>query len=217
MYRFSSLLFFTLSLFLVSCNSDDNGDNSEEQEADVGFFALQVGNKWTYNYFRVDIQSGELTNLGGTEEVEITGEEIIDGETVFTVTTTTTDEANTCSICNQDPLVTAKVKDSLGYLVEIGVEIKFSSVSTVDYLVQEQGFGDIYRVLKVNEVLISVPAGQFVSKDNERYALDSDGNRFDGQDNLYYADGIGEVRQTMSGVTQEHIIFEKQLISYSIQ
>ena len=217
MYRFSSLIFFTLSILLVSCNSDDNDNISEEQEADAGFFALQVGNKWTYNYFRVDNQSGELTNLGGTEEVEITNEESTNGETIYTVKTTTIDEANTCSICNHDPLVTTKVKDSLGFLVEVGGEIKFSSISTTDYLVQRQGFGDIYRVLKDNEVLITVPAGQFSALDNERYAIDSDGNRFDGQDNLYYSEGIGEVRQTMSTVTLNRIIFEKQLISYSIQ
>ena len=109
------------------------------------------------------------------------------------------------------------MKDSLGFLVEVGGEIKFSSISTTDYLVQRQGFGDIYRVLKDNEVLITVPAGQFSALDNERYAIDSDGNRFDGQDNLYYSEGIGEVRQTMSTVTLNRIIFEKQLISYSIQ
>ncbi len=217
MYRFFVFLFLTGAFIFTSCNKDDETAPEEQQQSDSGFFALKVGNTWTYNYFRRNTQTGELTNLGGVEEVEITREEIENNETIFTVQINTSDPNNSCSVCNHDPMLTLKVKDSLGYLVEVGGEIKFSSISTVDYLVRQQEFGDIYRVLKENEVLITVPAGQFSALNNERYAIDPDGNRFNGRDNLYYADGIGEVRQTISGVVIERIIFEKQLISYSIQ
>lgn len=217
MYRCFVFLFLTSALLFTSCNKDDASAPEEEQQSDAGFFALQVGNTWTYNYFRRDSQTGELTNLGGVEEVEITHEEIVNNETLFTVQINTSDPNNSCSACNHDPMLTLKVKDSLGYLVEVGGEIKFSSINTADYLVKRQEFGNIYRVLKENEVLITVPAGQFSALNNERYAIDTDGNRLDGKDNLYYADGIGEVRQTISTVIQERIIFEKQLISYSIQ
>jgi hypothetical protein len=216
MYKFICL-FLVFSFLLVSCNKDDGDSTAQEQEVDAGFFALQVGNSWVYNYFWVDRDTGELTNAGGIETVEITDEEVIDGATIFTMRTTTVDENNTCGICNNDPVVITKVKDSVGYLVEVGGPILFSSVNRQDFLISSQEFGDIYRVLKPNEVLITVPAGQFVSLDNERYAIDPDGNRFDGQDNLYYADGIGEVRQTFSGTTILRIIFEKQLMSYTVQ
>lgn len=216
MYRFI-YLFFAFSFLLVSCNNDDGNETPQEQETDSGFFALQVGNVWVYNYFRADNDTGELINQGGTETVEIIDEEMIGGEAIFTMRTTTVDNNNTCAICNEDPLVITKVKDSLGYLVEIDGPILFSSMSTEDFLVSSQGFGDIYRVLKPNEVLVTVPAGQFATKDNERYAIDLEGNRFAGQDNLYYADGVGEIRQTISTVNALRILYEKQLISYTVQ
>jgi len=216
MYRFICL-FLAFSFLLVSCNKDDGDNTPQEQEVDAGFFGLQVGNEWVYNYFWVNNDTGELTNMGGIETVDITDEEVIDGETIFTMRTTTVDENNTCGICNDDPVVITKVKDSVGYLVEVGGPILFSSVNRQDFLISSQGFGDIYRVLKENEVLITVPAGQFVSLDNERYAIDSNGDRYNGQDNLYYSEGVGEVKQTFSTVTSLRILYEKQLMSYTVQ
>lgn len=215
MYRFICLI-VAFSFLLVSCNKDDGDNAPQEQEIDAGFFALQVGNEWVYNYFWVDNDTGELTNMGGIETVEITDEEVMDGETIFTMRTTTVDN-DTCPVCNNDPVVVRKLKDSLGYLVEVDGSTLFSSLNTEDFLVYSEEFGDVYRVLKLNEVLITVPAGQFTTKDNERYALDPDGNRFDGQDNLYYADGIGEVRQTFSSVHNLRIVYERQLMSYTVQ
>ena len=216
MYRFICL-FLASSFLFVSCNKDDGDKAAQEQEADAGFFALQVGNSWVYNYFRVDNDTGELINQGGTETVEIIDEEVIGEETIFTMRTTTVDDDDSCAICHENPLFTKKVKDSLGYLVEIDGETIFSSVNTEDFLVSSQGFGDIFRVLKPNEVLITVPAGQFTTKDNERYAIDPDGNRYNGQDNLYYADGVGEIKQTISTVTNLRILYEKHLVSYTVQ
>jgi hypothetical protein len=155
--------------------------------------------------------------VGALEEVKITAEEVVDGETLFTMQITTTDPDQNCNICNHDPMLTIKVKDSLGYLVEVGGPIKFSSQNPDDFIITDQEWGTVYRVLEPNEVLLTVPAGQFVSKSNQRYAIDPDGNRFDGQDNLYYADGIGEIKQTFSTVISLRILFEKHLISYSVQ
>lgn len=216
MYRFI-FLFFAFSFLLGSCKKDDGDTASEQEVVDAGFFALQVGNSWVYNFFRVDAQTGDLENVGATETVKITDKEIVNDETIFTMEIATVDENNTCTVCNDNPMEIKKVKDSLGYLVEVNGPIIFSSSNTNDYLILSQEFGDIYRVLKPNEVHITVPAGQFVSKDNERYAIDPDGNRFDGQDNLYYADGIGEIRQTISTVTNARIIYEKHLMSYTVQ
>jgi len=216
MYRYS-LLFLTLFFLIISCNKDDNGSTSEEQEADSGFFALEVGNKWAYHYFRRDNETGELTNVGALEEVEITGEEVINGETLYTVQINTSDPNNTCPICNNDPMLTTKVKDSLGYLVEVGGPIKFSSENTEDYIITDEEWGTVYRVLEPNEVQITVPVGQFVCKSNLRYAILPNGERSEGQDNLFYADGIGEVRQTFSTVNSLRILYEKHLVSYSVQ
>ena len=211
------LLFLSFSLLLISCNKDEGEDSTEQQEVDAGFFALQVGNSWVYNYFRVNSETGELSNLGATETMEVIDEEAIGEEVVFTLKTTTIDTENSCGPCNTSPEYTFKVKDSLGYLVEVDGPILFSSINDEDYLVLSQEFGDIFRVLKPNEVLITVPAGQFVTKDNERYAIDPEGNRFDGQDNVYFAEGIGEIRQTISTVASQRIIYEKQLMSYNVR
>jgi len=211
------LLLLAFSFLFLSCNKDDGNTTSDNQGQDAGFFALKVGNSWVYNYFRVNSETGELSNLGATETIEVIDEEAIGEEVVFTLKTTTIDTENSCGPCNTSPEYTFKVKDSLGYLVEVDGPILFSSINDEDYLVLSQEFGDIFRVLKPNEVLITVPAGQFVTKDNERYAIDPEGNRFDGQDNLYFAEGIGEIRQTISTVSTQRIIYEKQLMSFNVQ
>lgn len=216
MYRVL-LLFLSFSVLFVSCKKDDGNDVPQEQEVDAGFFALQVGNSWVYNYFRLDSNTGDLINVGATETVEITSEEEIGGETIFTMRTTTVDDDDTCVLCNNDPIVITKVKDSLGYLVEVDGPIVFSSINTRDYKIASFEYGDIYQVLNPNEVSISVPAGQFVVKDNERYAVKPDGTLFDGRSNLYYAEGIGAIRETYSGVTHLRILFERHLMSYTVQ
>ncbi|MEM7185729.1 MAG: hypothetical protein AAF466_03635 [Bacteroidota bacterium] len=215
MYRFSWLLLSFLLVF-SSCNNEDD-QVQDEQTADSGFFALKVGNKWAYNFFRVNSQTGELTNLDALEEVEITQEEVIGQETFFTMKITTSDPNNVCAVCNEETTIIKQVKDSLGYLVEVSGPILFSSESNVDYLIRTEEWGSIYRVLLPNEVLVDVPAGQFVSKDNQRYAIFPDGERSNGEDNLYFAEGIGEIKQTFSGVNSNRILYEKQLVSYSVE
>lgn len=210
-----SLLILSLCVVLTSCNKDDS-TNPEPETAETNFFALKVGNKWTYNFFRVDNQTGELINIDAVEEVEITEEEQIGDDTIYTMEINTSDPNNVCSVCNEEATRIKQVKDSLGYLVEVGGPILFSSENNVDYLVRSEEWGTVYRVLLPSEVLITVPAGQFVSKDNQRYAIFPNGERSNGQDNLFYADGIGEIKQTFSGVNTLRILYEKQLVSYSV-
>jgi len=134
---------------------------------------------------------------------------------IFTLKTTTID-GGSCVFCNDEPIVMTKIKDSLGYLVEVGGPIIFSSTNEEDYQTASYAYGTIFKVLKQNEVLITVPAGQFVTKDNERNTVKPDGTRFEGTDNNYFTDGIGEIRQTYSGVTRKKIIHERQLISFNL-
>ncbi len=214
MYRFSFLALL-LALITISCNKDDD-QILDDQAAEPNFYALKVGNSWKYKFLRLNGATGELVDSQATEEVEITGEEVIEGETVYTMTINTSDPLGACGICNSETTTTKKVKDSLGFLVEVGGPIIFSSENDQDYVIAQEEWGTVYRVLLPNEVLVTVPAGQFVSKDNQRYVILQDGQRAEGQDNLFYAEGIGEVRQTISGVNTLRIFYEKQLVSYSV-
>ena len=213
MYRISFLV-LSLAVMFSSCNKDDD-QLLDDQALEPNFYGLKVGNSWKYKFLRLNGATGELVDSQATEEVEITAEEVIDGETVYTMTINTSDPLGACGICNSETTATRKVKDSLGFLVEVGGPIIFSSENDQDYVIAEEEWGTVYRVLLPNEVLITVPAGQFVAKDNQRYAILQDGQRAEGQDNLFYAEGIGEIRQTISGVNTPRIFYEKQLVSYS--
>ncbi|MBZ0327536.1 MAG: hypothetical protein K8F54_08040 [Altibacter sp.] len=211
MYRFS---FFTiaLTLLLTSCSKSDEPGNLQEQQ-EANFYALKVGNSWSYSYFTID-HNGDLQNIGVEEDVEIVAETVIDNETYFTVQTTT---VGSCTVCDDEGVTVKKVKDSLGYLVTLEGDILFSNDNTNSYLIHENPWGDVYGVLSADLVEVVVEAGVFTAVRNEVYAIDPNtGDPFIGKDDNLYADGIGLVKRNYHGVSSGQLILERHLIAYQI-
>ena len=209
-------MIFTISILLISCNKDDTSPQGQ-QVVEESFFALKVGNSWIYNFFRPIYMTGVLENVGVQVEVEVTEETTTMENRYYTIQTTTIgNDSFECIVCEENGVSTLQVRDSLGYLIDGSGNILFSSENTQDYLVASHSWGDVYKVLRENEVLVTVPAGQFSCLLNEKYVINPDGEIFDGRAHQYFSEGVGEIKRTFVFVTSGSLIIEKQLISFSI-
>ncbi|MAP55162.1 hypothetical protein [Altibacter sp.] len=197
----------------TSCKDDDATD---DQSGSENFYALKIGNTWTYNYFYRIGDSDDFENLNVTEKVEITGTTTENTETYFVFTTTTTGDTTHCPLCPDEGVTNRKLRDSLGFLVdEIGA-IYFSRESVSDYLISENEWGNVYGVLQPENFSIEVPAGQFSCLNNEVYAILDDGTSSQGRDEIYYSDGIGYIFRKSSTVNNPQHMWEKRLMSYEL-
>ena len=209
-------MIFTISILLISCNKDDTSPQGQQVVED-NFFALKVGNSWIYNFFRPNNSTGVLENVGVQVEVEVTEETTIIENRYYTIQTTTLGNDNgECPLCGENGVSTLQVRDSLGYLIDGSGNILFSSENTQDYLVASHSWGDVYKVLRENEVLVTVPAGQFSCLLNEKYAINPNDSLYAGRAHQYFSEGVGEIKRTFVFVISGSLILEKQLISFSI-
>lgn len=216
MYRVS---YFLLALVLFSCKSDDETVVEQRSEGDI-FYGLQVGNEWNYDYFKVDANE-ELVNTGVKQHVEITSESLIDGENLYyTLTKTTTGNSipSNCAICPDDGTEISRVRDSVGFLINLDGRILFSSQSTQEVVTGPLGhIGTINIQLVPGTPQITVPAGTFETLDNEIFGRDIVGERFPSTYNIYYSPGVGEIKETTGPVSTQNKLYEKQLVSYTVQ
>jgi len=211
MFRFCFVLCFVF--LLSSCESESEPQEDLETS---NFYALTVGNSWTYNYYRPNNQTGELDLLNAVEEILITEETEIDGEPFFEYQKTISNNDD-CSICPDNGVYLEHVRDSIGYLINQDGVIRFAHKNIEDYLISENLWGDIYGVLSILPETISVQAGDFTAINNKRYGVSpSEDNTYEGSDNKYYSNGIGLVKETIGTVIQYNIVLEKHLASYII-
>lgn len=206
------------SLFLfTSCNKDEENQTPEEQQqAEESFFALKVGNSWTYNYYRRVVNPDGLELLDVEEIVKVTEEMIVNNETYYTIQKTTSGDGS-CGVCEENGVSTMQVRDSVGYLINIEGDILYSSESKTDYLIAEEDWGTIFGVLLPGMEDIEVDAGTFTAINNQWYAIDpSDGSEYFGRIDWHYADGVGEIKRTFVGVIAGQFIYEKRLASFDL-
>jgi len=207
-------LFF--SLFFIACNNDDDAQNEQEID-DAGYFALKIGNNWTYEYFQRIGQTDDFETMGIIEAVLITETTDIDGETYFVFQSTTTGNDNGALDIPENGITTKNKRDSLGYFIEQNHHILFSNENLDDYLISENEWGDIYGVLLEGTEQVNVPAGTFLCNQNEIYALLApDGEISPGRDRVYFSDEKGEVFREYSGVGSDLHRWEKRLASFEI-
>ncbi len=201
MNKFSIFLLLFTAIVFISCSDDD--EKTEIVENEANYFALKVGNSWTYNVYRYNggAMEYEETDLKITNSIVNT--ETINGEIYFTFETTS-EGITECQYCIDD-LGNNSVRDSLGYLVDTEGAIKFSSIETDPYLISSENFGDIFGVYRKQTAAVDTPAGEFFGVDyNERYLVQPDGTTAPGKDGAYYGkEGQGLVVKTVSFVSSE--------------
>lgn len=207
-----------ISLVFIGCNNDDNS-SSNEQEIAENFYALKIGNKWKYEYFDRIAQTDEFESTGVIEEVEIVETTIVNGETFYVFQSTTTGNINNYPPCAPaNGIIYLNKRDSLGYLIDNNHHILFSNENLNEYLISENLWGDIYGELKPEIETINMPLGSFECRKNEIFAVLSQNEEIaPGINNYFYAENIGEIFKTFSGVSNPLYMWEKRLIEYQVQ
>lgn len=209
------LLVLALIFVVTSCNMDNNVTQQEQATEDPGFFALRVGNTWTYEYYS-HLGQGQPFSFNVFDTVEITGTSEMNENTYFIMETTTEGNGGSCGLCPDDGTTVLFVRDSIGYLVTNFGEILFSSESTEDYLQSENDWGDVYRVLLEEPENVIVEAGAFECLNNQRYAILPDGTMSNGTDDLFFSEGVGEIKRTYAGVSTGRLFYDRRLKSFEI-
>jgi len=215
-------LFVAITFAILACNSDDNINPLEEEVAvaeDVGFYALKIGNSYSYlGYKRDGVLADDLMELNGIEySLTITDTAIIDGEKYFERTFFTTGNDSDSSVFPLNGESIDYVRDSIGYLINSDGEILFSQTNPADYLITDQDWGDLFGVFNSEVVDIEAPAGTFSCYGNTLYAILTDTTEpAPGRAKRFYSDGIGFVTEHMGGVSNPVHIWETRLASYSV-
>ncbi|GGG41941.1 hypothetical protein [Bizionia arctica] len=213
-----SICFIT---FLLSCNSDDdsqNQDQNQQEEESPGFYALEVGNSWTYKSFQYNLTEDAYYETDIQDAVSITGKEEISGNTYFVFRTETTgnnDPENPVS--NPNGIKFEYLRELEGDLVNETNDIVFTSTDYTEQIVYETSWGIVYDKLATDLATVEVPAGTFQSYDKERYAKSPEGDLFPALDHIYYSEGIGLISDSMSFVSQDKPFIVRRLSSYLVQ
>ena len=210
------IFLLTISTLLFSCNDDEASkpETSEEEN----FYALKVGNTWTYDFFKRVDDTDEFEFDGVTSKYTIIEELEIDNENYFKFQINTEGNDNSTAFYPENGISNLIVRDSLGYLITSDSKILFSRVERNPYLIDEIG-----EVLKIfGELLlqngdISVPAGNFTTLENRVFAINNDNNEeYAGTNSVNFVDGVGEVFTTCSTVSNPNHIWEKRLVSFNL-
>jgi hypothetical protein len=188
MNKFSILLVaFCLILFL-SCSNDDDVTETPIEEAN--YYALSVGNSWTYNVFRYDAMTMEYVEQDFLVNGKITQTELINGEIYYNMESTI-EGTGTCDIC-LDVIGNKSLRDSLGYLIDSNGSRTFTIEDTEPYLISQESFGDVYGEYDPSVTNLSTPLRDFENIDyNKTYAVFEDGSISAGTEKTYYKNGEG--------------------------
>lgn len=213
-------VFCFVCIICTSCtNDDDNTSISQEEEIEeVGFYNLQVGNTWTYEYFnreQFNDESSEFVTTGTIEEREIIAKTEVNGEMIYTFQVISVFGGNDIFTEFNEEIATYQVKDSLGYLVRIDEGILFSSENNEEYFIRSEGFGDIFGVLLDTPENIEVPAGNFNCSVNESFVRAiPDGEPFPGRNDSLMTEEVGEILARISFVSTPFHFIERRLVSF---
>lgn len=211
-------IFFYVCLIalVISCTSNDDS-SSQTQQTESNFYALTVGNKWVYKNYKYNNTTETYEYCGVIDSVSIIGTELINGNKYFKFRRWTTGNEENIAFCNPNGEHFELLRDSLGYLIRDDGSIKYMNNDYDPLLVRREGFGNFYYQLQLETQDIVTEAGTFESLDMEHYIIDTEGERLPGQNDYFYSDGIGNVFDTSSYVSNPIPAIERRLDSYVVQ
>lgn len=201
---------------IFSCENEPVFDNENNE---VNFYALEVGNSWVYKSQRYDASAQEYRDNGVIDHVSIVGTEVIKGNTYYKFRTETTgnDGRERVELNNPNGVKFEYFRELDGNLINEEGEIKFTNNNYEERLVKENNWGNIYEILVEGSTTIKVEAGEFDCINSERYAITPNGDRPPGLDRFYYASGFGLIYDTISYVSNSTPVIIRSLVSYNVQ
>lgn len=208
-------LVLVLPFILTSCD-DDQDEVTIFEEENSSFYALEVGNKWVYQHYRLNID-GSIRDTIAIEEIEVIEEVTIDEKQYAQLQISTNIlMGTTCATCELEPFVVTSVRDSLGFLVTDTGDLLYSSRNTEPYIYSEADWGTTFGQLQQNVTIRTVSAGNFSVLNNMWFVISPDGEEYEGRVFDYYSEGIGQIELIMSGVLRNTPSARKELIEYQL-
>ncbi|WP_406683015.1 hypothetical protein N1F78_09990 [Seonamhaeicola sp. MEBiC1930] len=200
--------------FIFSCENEPVFDNENNE---VNFYALEVGNSWVYKSQRYDASTQEYRDNGVVDYVSIVGTEVIEGNTYYKFRTETIGSDFRTEESNPTGLKFEYFRELDGNLINEEGFILFTNNNYEERLVKENNWGNVYEVLVEGSTIINVEAGEFECVNSERYAILSNGTQSRGLDRYYYASGLGLIYHTFSYISSSTPPIVRRLVSYNIQ
>ncbi|MDX1462653.1 MAG: hypothetical protein R3359_06315 [Marinirhabdus sp.] len=194
----SFVFFFAFCAILLSACSNDDDTTPKDIEV-ANYYALKIGNSWTYDVYRYDQSSMDYEVEDYKIKGTITETQTINGETYFKFESEYIGEG-TCEPC-LDVIGNQSVRDSLGYLIDQDGVPLFTKETTDPYLMRAENFGDVFGVFDPTTTSVETPSGNVVDLAlNESYVILTDGTIAPGREQKYYRDSEGLQVRTISGV-----------------
>ena len=182
------LLFVPIVLYIIGCGGA------------VDYYPLSVGSVWEYSMTSTITTPNDTTETTGTQDVEITDETTLDDGTEVFEQVTTTATTDTTMV---DTMYMEETDDYIrGYdskadtTPDTWLELPIEEGNTWDV-------DDIMSAVVLGKEDVSVPAGDYDNCWEIGYITDTDTVY------VYFADGIGMVRQYME-ITEGDVIYESE-------
>lgn len=213
MKNYLALLILASSLWAACKNADDTLGDTQQY---ANFTNLQVGNYWVYERHWLD--SNGLKPLGIFDSTFVEKDTIIHGKTYF--------KYMDDQLASPPGFEATFLRDSLHYLVSSEGQVLFSSENFVDTLqhryevfvgAQPDTLCFVYRKMTDDNLLVSVGAGTFVTKNAQDVFVMWPGYDQAGKVrplHKRYAEGIGLVEETLPFYVSAHWYYVRRLVRY---
>ena len=209
------LLFTCLLVITFSCStSDDVVENNQE----LNFYALTVGNSYNYKFYRYNTETEEYDETNIVQSVTIVDTEDIFGQQYFKFKTSTTgvDGFNLFHLQNGEKIDYFREVD--GTLINDNNDVLFVNNEFSEHLVNSDNTSlNLYRKTIEEPVMITLNVGVFNCIEMQNYLITDDGTTLDGISKIHYSKGVGLVQQTSVYSSSATPVMIKKLSSYTIQ
>lgn len=219
------LLFLAFTTFRFHACKDDEIPTENDQNpalVQLTHMPLAVGNKWVYEYVRIDT-NGRETPIFSVDSVMITRDSVIRGHKYFVLVGT--DKISSDPALINTPGIIGVYRDSLGYLANSHGKILFSETNFSDtfntgvLMNNNDTIAFFSSMMMAPKDSVEVPAGKFKALDFQQIIYFPDPKIGGGFDYRYrdrmYADHVGLILRTdlFSGSPST---VEKRLIRFHV-
>jgi len=202
---------------MLTFSCADSDDSVNQNETDVNFYALTLGNSWVYKNYRYDQNTDDYYDTGVIDSVSIVSTEDIWGISYFKFRRLTSGNESGITYCNQNGEYFEFLREFEGSLINEAGIVKFTNNNYVERLLFESENYGVYETLIDGDTALDVEAGQFLCVNSERYLKTTDGQVANGIDRFYYASGYGLVYDTSSFASKSTPSIIRRLDSYEVQ
>ncbi|MEQ3665567.1 MULTISPECIES: hypothetical protein [unclassified Olleya] len=204
--------FFTL---IFSCSTSDD---VQENNLELNFYGLTVGNSYTYKFYKYNSDTEDYDETLIVQNVIIEDTEEVSGQQYFKIKTTTSgvDGFNLFYLQNGEEIDYLREVD--GTLINDNNDVLFVNNEFSEHLVNSDNTSlNLYRKTIEEPVIINSNTGSFNCIEMQNYIVTEDGTTLDGVSKIHYSEGVGLVQQTCVYTSSSTPVMIKKLNSYNIQ